>query len=311
MKENASLTWYAIINPVAGKNKAKNLWKKLQPLLQKANIPCNGLITQYADHAIDLTKDAISRGAENFLIIGGDGTANEVINGIFTSEATPANMTVAMLSAGTGNDWVRTIGTYKTLEDIPAKLLLKKTMLHDVGLLEFKKNEATQKRYFINIAGLGFDGFTAKKIAEGNRLLQGTKLQYWLALLGSLFTYKHTIVKFVVDGKEISLNTLSAAIGNCKYNGGGMKQLPDAQFDDGFLDVTVIGNMSKLKMVVSLPKLTDGSFVTMNEITTMKGKEIFINSEKTIYVEADGEYLGTLPAKFSVLEKGISVISWK
>ena len=302
--------WFVIINPVSGGKKGPKLWHKIKPLLDEGGISYEFGITEFIDHASQLVKSAIEKQFINFLVIGGDGTANDVVNGIMQSGTDPQQITIAILAAGTGNDWVRTIGKYKSLQEIISSLNNKKTFLHDAGLVSFQKNGSTHKRYFINIVGLGFEGHVAKKLSESNGILKGTKLQYQVAILRSLFLYHHTNMKITVDGKTSEHKTLSIACGICKYNGGGLKQLPDAMYDDGILDMTLIGSMSKFKMAVSLPKLKDGSHTKMHEVLTFKGKEFLIESTPPVFIDADGEYLGETTVKIELEEKCLNIMSW-
>lgn len=302
--------WFVIINPVSGGKKGPKLWYKIKPLLDEEGISYEIAITEFIDHASQLIKNAIVNGYSNFIVIGGDGTANDVVNGILDSGTDPEKITIAMLPAGTGNDWVRTIGKYASIDEIPSALKNKKTFLHDIGTVLFHKNGLEQKRYFINIVGLGFEGHVAKKLSESNGILKGTKLQYQVAILRSLFLYHHTKMKITVDGKSSVHNTLSIACGICQYNGGGLKQLPDAMYDDGILNMTLIGSMRKIKMAVSLPKLKDGSHTKMQEVEIFKGREILIESTPPVYIDADGEYLGETPVKIIVKEKALSILKW-
>jgi len=302
--------WFVIINPVSGGKYAPKLWNKMLPHMETTGISFQVAFTEYIDHAGIIVKQAVADGFQHFMIIGGDGTANDVINGIFNSTGQPENFVVAMIPAGTGNDWVRTIGEYKNIMEIPEKLQSGNTFLQDVGLVTFQKENATRTRYFINIAGLGFEGQVAKKLYEKDGLLKGTKLQYQLAILQSLFVYKHTRLTLTVDGVTQSQTGLSIAAGICKYNGGGLKQLPNAIIDDGLLDMTVIGSMTKLQMVMNLPKLRNGSHVKLKSVNTFRGKTITINSEPPIYLDADGEFLGTTPVTISLIPKAIQVLQF-
>lgn len=302
--------WFVIINPVSGGKYAPKLWNKMLPHMETTGISFQVAFTEYIDHAGIIVKQAVADGFQRFMIIGGDGTANDVINGIFNSTGQPENFVVAMIPAGTGNDWVRTIGEYKNIMEIPEKLQSGKTFLQDVGLVTFQKDNATRTRYFINIAGLGFEGQVAKNLYEKGGLLKGTKLQYQLAILQSLFVYKHTRLTLTVEGVTQSQTGLSIAAGICKYNGGGLKQLPNAIIDDGLLDMTVIGSMTKLQMVMNLPKLRNGSHVKLKSVNTFRGKTITINSEPPIYLDADGEFLGTTPVTISLIPKAIQVLQF-
>lgn len=302
--------WFVIINPVSGGKNGPKRWHKIKPLLDAAGVDHEFEITAYIDHASKLTSEAIQRGIRNIAIIGGDGTANDVINGIFQSGIQTNEITVAMLPAGTGNDWVRTIGRYKSIEEIPTAFKRKETFMHDAGLVRYQKNGMEHSRYFINIAGLGFEGHVAKRISEGSRYLQGTKLQYQLAIIRSLFFYRHCSMKISFNGQSVTRNTLSIACGNCMFNGGGLKQLPMAIYDDGELDLTLIGNMSKFKMAISLPKLKSGSHIKMSEVEIFRSKEFYIESERPVFLDADGEFLGETPVHISVIPKAVRVLKF-
>ena len=303
-------TWFVIINPVSGRNKGRKLWHKIKPLLTEGGITFDFALTEYVDHASEIAGKAAGSGITNFLVIGGDGTANDVINGICRSGIDMHKFTVGMLSAGTGNDWVRTIGKCQSLNTVVQTLKKRATFLHDVGICNYQKNGQLQIRYFINIVGLGFEGHVAKRLFEEKSIFRGTKLQYQIAILRSLFVYKHTQMQITVDGNSTAITTLSIAAGIGKYNGGGLKQLPDSICDDGLLDMTVIGNMSKLKMVISLPKLQSGIHTKMKEVKTFRGKEIVIESTPDVFMDADGEYLGTTPVKISILQDKINILNF-
>ena len=302
--------WFVIINPVSGRNKGRKLWHKIKPLLTEGGISFDFALTEYMDHASEITNTAIGAGFTNFLIIGGDGTANDVVNGICNSKLDLNLFTVAMLSAGTGNDWGRTIGKCKLLQTLVKSLQQKETFSHDVGICSYQKNNTQQTRYFINIVGLGFEGHVAKRLFEEKSIFRGTKLQYQIAILRSLLIYKHTQMKITVDGISSQITTLSIAAGIGKYNGGGLKQLPESKFDDGLLDMTVIGNMSKFKMVISLPKLQSGIHTRMKKVKTFRGKEIIIESAPNVFIDADGEYLGTTPITITLASNKLQILKW-
>lgn len=302
--------WFVIINPVSGRNKGRKLWHKIKPLLTEGGIEYAFALTKYVNHGYEHARAGIRNGCRNFLIIGGDGSANDVVNGICKSGISLHNFTVAMLAAGTGNDWVRTIGKCEDLKKVVASLKRKELFKHDVGICNYHKNDSAQTRYFINIVGLGFEGHVAKRLFNHYSIFRGTKLQYQIAILRSLLIYKHTQMKITVDGVTTQLTTLSIAAGIGKYNGGGLKQLPESKFDDGLLDMTVIGNMSKFKMVISLPKLQSGIHTQMEEVKTFRGKVITIESNPNVFFDADGEYIGSTPIQLSIMDKKLQILKW-
>lgn len=303
-------TWFVIVNPVSGGKKGPRTWHTAQRFLKAAGIPCREAFTHYRGHALELAEAAAGEGYRHFLIIGGDGTANEVLNGLLRSAVPLQACTLAMISAGTGNDWVRSTGRLTDIRRIGTLLLRNETFVQDIGILDYLKEGKPARDYFVNIAGIGFDGYVARKIYFGSRMLAGTKLQYWIAILKSLLFCRHAEMQVSVEGKTRQLKTLSIAAGIGKYNGGGLMQLPNAVYDDGLLDMTVITSMSKFKMLRSLPKLSNGSFLRMREVLALRSASFGITADPPAYVEADGEYLGTTPATIGIMPRALRLIRW-
>lgn len=302
--------WLVIINPVSGGKAAPKRWAKIQPILEAAGIGMQVAYTEYRDHGAKLASEAVKQGFRHILILGGDGTANDVVNGVMQSGIAPQEMVLAMIPAGTGNDWVRTIGKPQTTTEIVSALQNIKTQLHDVGIARYTQGEEKRERYFINIAGLGFEGAVAQYLFEHSGKFYFGKLQYQLAIMRTLFRYKHTRMRITTDQGQDDLTVLSVAVGNGKYNGGGLKQLPSANFNDGQLDMTIITTMPKWKMVVSLPKLQSGAHVHMREVQTFKSKSITIHSDPPVSIDADGEYIGSTPLELAIAPQQIQVLVW-
>ena len=304
-------SWFIIINPVAGSGASVQAWKQLKPILEQANIDFQFALTKHPTHAVSLSKKVVAAGGRRILIMGGDGTANEVLNGLFLSGVATDEVVLGMISGGTGNDWVRTIGRHGALQQIPRSLRAADTVAYDAGELTFTKEGATSKRYFLNITGLGFDGFVTRELAFGKGFLSNTRYRYWAALLKGVLRYKPNILNFVIDDVPFSYTCMSVAAGIGKYNGGGMKQLPFADYNDGKLDLTLITTVSKFKMIWSLPKLKRGTFTGMHQVKTFQAVEIKIDSEEEVFVEADGEYLGTTPASITIIPDALRILRWK
>jgi YegS/Rv2252/BmrU family lipid kinase len=267
-------------------------------------------MTEFSGHATQLSKEAVEKGFRKILVIGGDGTTNEVVNGIFQqNQVEPKEVTIAMISMGTGGDWVRSMGMsggwLKTLNIINEG----KTMLHDVGIAKFYKAGTPQQRYFLNLAGLGFDGYVTQKVSTKKGLFSSQKIAYTATTLSSLMSYKASIITLEVDDLHEKTEAFSIALGNGKYNGGGMKQLPNSVNDDGLLDMTIIKKMSPLSMFWNFPKIMNGSFINLKTVETYRGKTIKIKSTPDIWLEADGEVLGNGPFEFSVIKQGVSVVA--
>ncbi len=305
-------TWLVIVNPNAGRKKGKKDWKKISTLLTREGILFKRVFTKKINHAIHLTVKYIEQGFIKIIVVGGDGTFNEVVNGIFTQNLyPPSKFTLAMIPVGTGNDWGRMFDIplkYKNAIQIIANGM---TFTQDIGKVEYFNSNKKEIRYFANVAGLGYDAFVAKKT---NRLKEkggGNSFAYLLNIFLGLFQYKTKFIELRIDDKlKFKGMIFSMSVGICKYNGGGMMQLPNAIPNDGIFDLTIIKKTTKMKVVRNLKNLYDGSFIKMPEVLTFTGKSISIISKpvKNVFLETDGESLGHSPINFEILPKSLKVI---
>lgn len=311
--ENKNIEWFVIVNPNAGRRKGERDWPEIARLLAAANIRYKSVFTQHRIHAIRMARKYVEMGYRNIIVVGGDGTMNEVVNGIFTQSKRPSNsITVGLIPVGTGNDWCRMFGIpydYKSAIDV---ITGDKTFLQDVGWVKFQQEGKEKNRYFVNMAGMGYDALVAEKTNKQKDQGKGGPLSYMLNIFSSLFSFKETMIEISVDGEYVlKAPVFTMNVGICKFNGGGMMQLPNAIPDDGILDITVIKKLSRFKVVSSVAKLYDGSFTRMPQVKTFKGKSIVINSKPEVYMEADGESLGHSPFKFGIVPKSLKVIIGK
>lgn len=301
-------SWMVILNPNAGNRKAAKDWPHLSLLLKKQGVAFEYLQTEHKGHAIALTQQAIERGFRNFLAIGGDGTLNEVVNGIFTQDIPSSEFKMAMVPVGTGNDWCR---TFKVPFDYAGAIKLVaegNSFLQDVGLVTYFEDAEPKKRYFVNIAGMGYDAEVARKTNLRKDQGKGGPLSYLISLFTSLLYYKFTKLTVLTDYETCSCKAFSLSIGICKYNGGGMKQLPNAIPNDGIFDSTLIKKIGKFTVITQLKNLYDGSFISHPKIKTFTGKAFHVESDPDVLLEVDGESMGHSPFEFIILPSSLNVI---
>jgi YegS/Rv2252/BmrU family lipid kinase len=303
-------TWLAIINPNAGVGKCSKDWEKISGLLISHSIEYQAVFTKKRLHATELTRQYIEKGFRKFIAIGGDGTLNEVVNGILEQKKVASqDITIAVISVGTGNDWIRTFNI--PLDYSHAIALIKKqdTFLQDAGRVTYMGSEGqSMTRYFINMAGLGFDGLVAQKTNADKDRGVGNALQYVKNIFLSLFAFKSVPTRIVTDGKEIQTKIFSIGVGIGKYNGGGMKQAPDAIPDDGLFAMTLIKDMTKWSVIANVRRLYDGSIGKHKKVEMLKGSNIYIEPQVPVLLEADGESLGTSPFTFTIIPKSLRVV---
>ena len=152
--------WFVIVNPIAGAGHGLKDYPQIAKLLRDNEIYHDAVFTEHKFHATELTVEAVNKGYRKIIVVGGDGTLNEVVNGLFIQkQCEPKDIRLAMMSVGTGNDWVRTFGMASKYSEAIRAIKEGKTFLQDVGAVTYTESKFTQTRYMVNVVGLGFDAF--------------------------------------------------------------------------------------------------------------------------------------------------------
>lgn len=306
--------WLVVVNPMASVGKSGKDWPVIRQKLVDAGIDFDDILTEYPRHAIEIVRNAIvEKGYRKFISVGGDGTNNEVINGIFTQDVVPTNdITMATIPIGTGNDWRRTFNIPLEYDDVIEIIKTGNVFVHDIGKLTYYNDGDPKIRYFLNAAGTGLDEMVCSSTNLMKRQGKGGTIRYLISVVKCLFKYKITHVQVTMDDEMVfDDNILSLSVGNCRYNGGGMMMMPNAIPDDGLLDVTVIRKVSIFKFAANVKNIYDGSFIhKIKEVQTFRGKKIRIVSipPHSLMVETEGENLNNSPFDFEILPKAIHVI---
>ncbi|MBP8639165.1 MAG: diacylglycerol kinase family lipid kinase, partial [Dictyoglomi bacterium] len=274
-----------IINPVAGGKRGRSLTEKILERLRTWGISFEYEFSRYIGHATEIARRSV-KGVDAVVAVGGDGTVNEVLNGIFGY-----NIPLGILPVGRGNDFFRTISNSRILDVILKPFLdIPKFNMVDVGRMN--------DRYFINVAGVGFDAMVAG-ISEPVRFL-GPVAYLGSALVG-LLKNKGIRLKLNIDGNKIDMNALMIAIANGRYFGGKMLIAPEASPWDGKFDVCLIENASKLEVLKTLPKVYSGKHIYHPKVKTFKAEYLEITSTGNMPVEMDGEIFYTDRLKIEMI----------
>ncbi|MDE6624598.1 MAG: diacylglycerol kinase family lipid kinase [Alistipes sp.] len=302
--------WFVIVNPVAGGGRGLDDFPQISKHLRDAHILYEPVFTEHKFHATELTVTAVREGYRRIIAVGGDGTLHEVVNGLFIQqEVRPDEVLLAVVAVGTGNDWVRTFGISNRYQDAVRAIAEGHSFLQDVGVVSYEEAHYRQSRYIANVAGAGFDACVVRRISHLKKKGRTSRWRYTRCLIHTFFSYKSTGVKVWVDDRLVYNNLLlSIAIGICKYNGGGIQQLPDAVADDGMLDVSLVRPVHFWHILFRLRYLFNGGIYRIRHILRERGSRIRIESSPEISVEVDGELLGETPLEFSVLHKAIRIV---
>lgn len=304
--------WFVIVNPCSGSGKGAKDWPRIASLLGESGIPFEAVFTQRPNHATELAGQAVRKGWRRLIAVGGDGTLNEVVNGIFGQKtAATQEITLGMIPVGTGNDWGRTVGIPSDYAEAVNAIESGGTMLQDIGYIRYRDftTRKTLGRYFINIAGMGYDATVVAKTNTLKERGRGNKFSYLISLFSCLMKYKKTAATIRVDQSEIKARLFSMNVGICKYSGGGMMQVPGAVPDDGLFDLTIVKDIGKLKVIANVAKLYDGSFIRLPEVETIRGKRVRIESEPAVPLEVDGELLGESPFEAEIIPRSLRIIT--
>lgn len=311
-KSEINQDWFAIVNPNAGNGKGRKDWNRISDILGKNDIRFNVKNTQRKGHGTEFTKELIAAGYRKIISIGGDGTLNEIINGIFTQDICPSTeILLSLIPVGTGNDWGRMFGIPLIYEGAVQIIKEGKHMLHDIGVVSYFNGEEKVKTYFINMAGLGFEAAVVKKTNKQKDKGMSNKAIYFYNLLSSLFSYRNTPVEITIDGRTSKVKIFSINVGNGRYCGGGMRQTPDALPDDGLFDITVIRDAGRIEIIRSLQLLYDGRIMSHPKVDGYRSNNLKVTSDSLVFVDADGESLGHTPVEFSIIPSAVNIVYGK
>lgn len=281
-----------IYNPVAGEGKGLKVFKTLEPHLSEWEI--EAVRTEGPKHATALAQSVAQQHDMTVISLGGDGTHHEVINGLMPNP----HASFGVIPAGTGNDFVRVL-SYPTdpVENLKA-ILTGSSQRFDVGHIA--------DTYFLTVAGIGFDaevaGWVNSRKKEGN----GTWV-FIRGILHNLFGYRSEILQSEFNGEVRQQNTFMMAIGNTPFYGGGMKICPQAFPADGQFQVIWIKRIAAWRVLPLLLRVFTGRHVERPEVTTYSTSELTVNGPERLWVHADGELLGHLPVKVTLIPSALNV----
>jgi YegS/Rv2252/BmrU family lipid kinase len=289
-----------IVNPKAAGGKAI---KKLPEISRVAS----SIAPEYLLHVTGSIEDARLRAREfaalgigRIIAVGGDGTFNEVANGILDSGR---RAEIGIVPAGTGCDLPRTLGVPKSIEDSLRFALTAEARPMDVGLAK----TSTMERHFLNVAGMGFDAKVADR-AQQHKRLSGKKA-YMVALAQSLTDFGYVDVSIDVNGEEIATKAVFVSIANAQYLAGGFHFAPMARIDDGLLDLAIIDDISLPGFVKAVPSVMRGKHLNNPHWHHYTTTHVRVTATTPALVQLDGEIAGTSPAEFSVVPKAIDIVA--
>ena len=276
-----------IVNPTAGSGYALKVERQLRERLARLKEPWEILHTERPGHAIELSRNAACMpGCRGVVAVGGDGTAYEVACGLLDS-----GVPLGIIPAGTGNDFIKTVGIPKKPMDALEAILGGTPRPVDVGRLN--------DRMFLNVCGTGFDVQVLDHTLAAKRYMRGI-LPYLVGLVRAIFHFQPVNVSLTMDGENRSQQALVCSIANGRYIGGGIPICPDASPDDGLLDVVLVENCPRWQIPFYLPGLLMGRISHFQVTSHRRCREVRLASP-CMRLNVDGEIFQMDEAVFSIL----------
>ena len=321
--------WLAVVNLHAGSGKTAAIWKEAERLLEEKHIPHDNKYTDFKYHAAEIAYKAAASGFRRFIAVGGDGTIHEVLEGImrYVGGVSAAGMNVrisdfalAVIPIGSGNDWIRVHNIGYNIDETVTLIKNESFIRQDIVKVStlpvscgesFLNAVPENISYMVNIGGVGFDARVCERVNRQKERGKRGKLLYINALLYLFFHYRSVPMAVYCDGEKVyEGNCFSVALGNGKYCGGGLRQTPDAVFDDGLLDVTVIPACALTCVLLKSARLFSGRFNSIKGLECKRGRSIVVAPMSALreLIEVDGEIIGNSPVRFDVLPDQINVL---
>lgn len=303
--------WKVIVSTKSGGGKAAQDWPVISQILDSKGIAYSVVFTEHRFHAMELASEAILDGFRNIVCVGGDGAVHEVLNGICKQSVVPTrDITLAIIPVGSGNDWARGHKIPHDYVEAIDVISRNNVVYQDIALVSSILNGHSHKRYMVNIGGLGFDANVCHHFEKLKEKGKSGERQYFRCVVTGFLGYSNRKFKIISDGNVFfEGDVLSVSIGVGRFSGGGMLQTPDAVFDDGYTDITVVKRISKLRILFHLKKLFNGKIYNLREVVHTRAKTFVIQAWPASRVEVDGEYAGESPILIETLPQAIKVIS--
>jgi diacylglycerol kinase (ATP) len=285
-----TLTYKIILNPAAGNNNGLKSLPMIEQLAKQHNLTYDLVRTEHPGHAMELTRQAVKAGYGVIVAAGGDGTANEVLNGLMQCKLEGLSIPpMGVLCVGRGNDFAGSLGLPEDLEGGVRALLGSSQRTVDIGRVVGEL--VPQGRYFCNCVGVGFDAITTIEVHKLPRW--GGYAAFMVGVLKTVFLYNHApVARIEFDGTEITQRSLLISIMNGRRLGGGFIMAPDSRPDDGFLDLCIAEQMSSLEVIRMIPHFTRGDQATQPKIKTGRAARVSIVAQDgALPAQTDGEII--------------------
>jgi len=291
-----------LVNPASGNGSTGKRWPELARRASALGLEGETFFSERPGHLIELARDAVAGGATLVIAVGGDGTLNEVVNGVAGRD-----VDLATIPLGTGMDFGRTYEIPTKFDDAVRVALAGDVRTIDAGRVTYRTWAGeTAERYFANVSSVGMSGAVAQR-ANGMSKMLGGRVTFFYALTRVFLEWQNTEVTVRLDDAERRGRMHDVIVANGVWHGGGMKLAPDAAPDDGQFDVVLIGDVSKADFLTTAPKIYKGKHVHHPKVEVLRSKRVEVDAPVQLPIELEGEQVGTTPATFEIAPGALRV----
>jgi YegS/Rv2252/BmrU family lipid kinase len=290
-----------LVNPASAGGSTGRRWPEIAHRCASLGLTGDALLSEEPGQLASLARQALQDGATLLVVVGGDGSVNEVVNGV----GDLAGFELAVLPHGTGWDFARTFGISRKLEDAVEAVLAGNVREIDLGVVTFRTWAGAEGRaYFANVGSAGISGAIARRANEASKALGG-KISYYWSTLAVFVGWQAGELRVSVDDEIRGGRMIDVLVANGRYLGGGMMMCPDAEPDDGLFDVLLIGDVTKRDLLFVLPKTYRGNHLPHPRLEALRGRVVTVDADEPLPIEIDGEQPGTTPARFEIVPRAL------
>ena len=290
-----------LVNPASANGATGRKWPGLRRRAEALGLAGEVRLSERPGHLTELAAEVAAEGGL-IVVVGGDGSLNEVVNG-----ATGHDAEIAVIPLGTGRDFGRTYGLPRRFDEAVRVAAHGRARSIDVGRAVFSLPDGgTQTRLFVNAGSVGMSGAVARRTNAMSKRLGG-RATFYSALVVEFLRWQNTAVTVQFEGGERHSRMHDVIVANGQFLGGGMKLAPGAEPDDGLFDLVLVGDVSKLDFVTTSPKLYSGGHIGHPRIEVVQSPWVRVESETPMLLELDGEHGGTTPVRFDLLPGALAV----
>ncbi|MFK5956415.1 MAG: diacylglycerol kinase family lipid kinase [Planctomycetota bacterium] len=299
-----------VVNAHAAGGRTGKCWAECEPKMRAAFPTGEIQFTQGVGDGARIAQEAVSRGQELIVAVGGDGTVYEVVNGMMAADAgARTRARLGIWPAGSGADFARGAHFPHDPEAVCALIAKNEPKWVDVGRIQCVDSDVSPvERYFINAADFGIGAKVVERLQKRSRLLSGKSSYLWQTLR-TLVTFRNPKVQMEIDGVVWAPKTIiTMVVANGRYFGGGMCIAPDAILDDGVLNTVQVGDLGRIEAMRKLQETFGGQRIDHPDVHYSTCKTLHASSLSRVPIEADGELVGFLPASFEIIPRALQLL---